>query len=350
MPTLTKPKSCEGCAAYRVGRGFVPPAIVPNPKYLLIGSGPTSDEYLDGQPFTGFAGRRLDSWLTRAGISRADCTLAHVVQCQLPYEKGAPREPTAHEIDHCRGAYWGQVVDGAELVIPLGIGATKALLGRKASSKDIGNLHGDLGHLVLPIQSPTYIAGGNWAEEPAQIEFLKYAKDLADGKPHERPNFDRPPPGVQFKESPGLDDLQAFSDQLGPSGHLVVDIETAGDHIRLVGLYDDAHHSYLGFPIRSIGGGVYWDRLTLPRAIEWLWGILADPAIGKTFHNGASFDIPMLERNGFTVCGYEFDTMLGMHIAYPGVPKGLEELSKVYLRAGGWKAMVRVDDEDVEEK
>ena len=335
-----------------MGRGFVP--LQPSSggaSLVLLGSGPSSDEYLDGVPFTGFVGHRVDYWLAGAGLGRTQVGLGHVVQCQLPYLKGAPREPTAAEISACHVAHWGPWLDQMKprVLVPVGIGATKALLGRQAKANDIGNLHLVGDRLVLPVQSPAYILGGNWSGEPAQIEYLKYAKELASGLEYRRPNFSQPPPCGKHTATPTLSDLREFRDSVGPGG-IVVDIETAGDHLRLVGLLTSDNHDYLGFPLRCQGGAGYWDPADLPSAVQWLWELLADPDIPKTFHNGQAFDVPVLERNGFVVAGYEFDTMLGMHVAYPGVPKRLEDLSKIYLRAGGWKSLVRGVEETGEGK
>ena len=348
-----KGAACVGCPAFQLGKGFVLPTEPTSGRngLVLIGSGPSSDEFLDGSPFTGFVGQRLEAWLSRAGLERSQLALGHVVQCQLPYERGAPREPKAPEVEWCRKAHWEPWLARVQprVVVPVGIGATKAFLGRQAKANDIGNLHLVGNWLVLPIQSPSYILGGNWAEEPAQVEYLKYAKELTNGLEHSRPDFSQPPPGVAFIYQPTLTDLHKFQANIGPGG-VVVDIETAGDHLRLVGLLARDNLDYLGFPLRSQGGAGYWSQSDLPAAVQWLWELLADPNVPKTFHNGSSFDVPMLERNGFVVSGYVFDTMLAAHVAYPGVPKGLEELTKVHLRAGGWKSLVKMDAETGEAK
>lgn len=350
-----KPAACAGCPAFKLGKGFVLATVPPNPEVIFLGSGPSSDEYLDSKPFVGRVGRKFDYWLTASG--KWDTTKqarGHVVQCQLPYEKGAPRPPKPAEIEFCRKAHWGVWFDAAsqKLVVPVGTEAMRATISSKLRAKDVGIRYKVGTTNYLPIQSPTWVLNGNWSSEPAQIAFLKHAKDILDGRAAEAPNFSEPPPGVRATISPQLDDLARWKADLDRSDRkqVVVDIETAGDHIRLVGLFDIASRSYLGFPIRTVGGGNYWPADQLATAVSWLWELLADPAIGKTFHNGISFDIPMLERNGFEINGVEFDTLLAAHIAYPGVPKGLEELSKVHLRAGGWKGLVKVDEDKEEYK
>lgn len=346
---LPKPASCQGCPAATVGKGFVPGVGKPDATMMVLGSGPTSDEFLNGTPFTGYAERRWNYWCSQAGVDQTRLAVAHVVWCQLPYEKGAPRKPTAAEVEHCRKTHWGAWLAqfNPKVRVTLGVPALKALVGPWADSNDIGNLVGTAPEPpTIGLQTFGYITGGNWSEEPAQVKFLRYANDIATGVVDgyaQRPDFTRPPPGVAFDFAPTLASLAAWRSALPDPAEVVVDIETAGDHIRLVGLYDVGGRSYLGFPIRSVGGGNYWGTADLPLAVEWLWDLLSDELVAKVFHNGQAFDIPMLERNGFVVEGYEYDTMLAAHVAYPGVPKGLEELAKVHLRAGGWKRMVKGD-------
>jgi hypothetical protein len=274
-----------------------------------------------------------------------------VVWCQLPYEKGAPRKPTTAEVSFCQKAHWGAWLAqfNPKVRVAVGVPALKALVGSWADSGDIGNLVGTAPEVpTISLQSPSYITGGNWSEEPAQVKFLRYANDIATGVVDgyaQRPDFTKPPPGVAFDFAPTLAGLATWRSALPDPATVVVDIETAGDHIRLVGLYCVTTRSYLGFPIRSVGGGSYWSTVDLPLALSWLFDLLSDPWVEKVFHNGQAFDVPMLERNGFVVDGYNYDTMLAAHVAYPGVPKGLEELAKVHLRGGGWKRMVKGTDE-----
>ena len=353
MPTA-KPSACAGCPAFTSGKGFVPAEGDPLSRMMLIGQGPGQDEYLDSRPFVGPAGRKLDYWLARAGLDRSKLAVGNAVWCWLP----ANREPTRPEFEFCRAAHWQRWLESfpdVRVVVPIGMSATVAILGKGTRSGAVGMVHPlppvdqgpQLPVVVLPIQHPAFILRGNWAEEPAQIEYLKYAKDIANGQANplgEVRSFSEPPAGLAgYYPTPTLTDLGKWRDQLTDES-ITVDIETAGEHIRLVGFYGSAA-GYLSFPIRVAGGGLYWSDSDFPSAVGWLWDLLSDSSVSKCFHNGQAFDVPMLERSGFVVAGYTFDTMLGMHVAYPGVPKGLEDLAKVYLRCGGWKQLVKIEGE-----
>lgn len=336
-----KPASCAGCPAFTAGKSFVPAEGPTDAKLILIGQGPGQDEALDGRPVVGPSGKKLDSWLVRAGIRRSECGVGNVVWCWLP----GNREPTPAEVEHCRKAHWGPWLEKfpqARVLVPVGIAAMRGLLGKEAAkASNAGRIFQLDQGWAVPLLHPAYILRGQFAEEPAQVEYLKRAKEIASGKDYEEEDFNRVPEGVWYRPSPTLGTLDEFRQRVGAAPVLAVDIETAGDHLRLVGLYCDATRSYLGFPVRTPGGGVYWNPQDLPVAVGWLWDLLSDPDVGKVFHNGQAFDVPMLERNGFVVRGYAFDTMLGMHIAATGVPKDLEYLSKLYLGKSGWKGMVK---------
>ena len=343
MP-LPKPSSCLGCPRSSSGKGFVPSEFPPEARVLFVGGGPSQDEFLDARMFTGAVGRKLDYWITAAGLDRRECALTHVVQCWI---QGAT--PTAEAIAFCHHqhrAHWIGTLPTGTVVVPLGIDATKYILGPRVKETSIGvRARAEVGGVprtVLPLLHPTDIVRGRWSDEPAQIAYLKQVKDILNGTQRHTPDDFTAPAPIRGKyiPTPGLGELDTFRASIGPNG-LAVDLETAGDHLRCVGLYGCDAGWYLSFPVRDVGGAQYWSAADLPIAVEWLWDLLSDPGISKLFHNGQAFDVPVLERNGFVVNGYDFDTMLAAHVAYPGTPKGLEDLSKVYLRVGGWKALVK---------
>jgi uracil-DNA glycosylase len=325
-----RPKICEGCPANPTSKSFVRPTGPKDAKIVFLGQGPDQDAALDGTPFTGVVGKKFDYWLAASGIRRSECGVGNVVQCWLP----APTKATKEEIEFCKERHWGPWLDGfsdRRIVV---------FVGTPHSGGSAGDVQRDeeRSHFTLGILHPSAVMRGQWSEEPHQIEYLKQAKAIADGLD---PILD-PEAHLQGDSitTPSLADLYNWEARLSGEG-VAVDIETAGDHIRLVGLCDLAPpHHYLGFPVRDVGGKQWWGA-DFRAAVEWLWRFLANDKIGKVFHNGQAFDIPMLERNGFVVGGLVFDTMLGMHIAATGVPKGLETLAKVHLGWPGWKDMVK---------
>ena len=72
--------------------------------------------------------------------------------------------------------------------------------------------------------------------------------------------------------------------------------------------------------------------------------------MGLVFHNGISYDIPLLERYGFEVRGLLVDTMWLAHHCYSELPKGLQFLATQYCWAPVWKSLVDEKDEGDEAK
>ena len=104
-------------------------------KYFLIGEAPGSQEDVEGVPFVGQAGRRLDKLLALAGIDINDCFLSNVCRCRPP----SNRTPKKKEIKACVEFLWREI----RLVKPetlITLGATP--LGLFTQSGGVSQLHG----------------------------------------------------------------------------------------------------------------------------------------------------------------------------------------------------------------
>lgn len=344
-----KPESCAGCPALTAGRSFVRATGPSSARIALVGQGPGEDEAWAGVPFVGRSGVTLSRWLARAGIDRTACHVSNVVWCWLPKN----RPPSVAEVAHCE-RHWQpplQQLPDLRVVVPIGIPAIKAvLLTERANMNWAGRVveHPTLpGVTVVPVLHPAFILRGMYAQEPAQIAYLRRAKHIADTG--ELPVTELPANSLL---QPTFEEMLQWEHELRASGDgMAVDIETAGDHIRMIGM---AHLAYPHRPIaihfRTMGGQPYWSGWRdFTEVATWVWRLLADDSLDKVFHNGQAFDVPLLELNGFQVAGYTFDTMLAQHVCYPGMSKGLEYMSKFYLGSPGWKHMVK-DEFDGEDK
>ncbi len=186
---------------------------------------------------------------------------------------------------------------------------------------------------LLPLLHPSAIDRGMWSHEPAQIRYLErlFKGDWIE---------------VDLSGPPGLGMLYPGADQLrGMHNHawelndpcLSIDIETAGDHIICVGFWLlnlDPFKMYDGlcYRFRMQGGEQYhtlWGEHL--EAVETLYEILEDPSIAKLFHNGATFDVPMLMRHGFDVGGRIIDTMMMQRSLYSEMKAGLQYCATLYL-------------------
>ena len=204
---------------------------------------------------------------------------------------------------------------------------------------------------VLPVIHPAAILRGQFHEEPAQVTYLKRARQLFLGAWVPR-NVELPPPETWLW--PTLGTLRNFDSYLSGANWnaLAIDIENAGKYITLIGLTamdmeKEQVGATLSLPFRVRYGQRYWTSYTEHRrAVEYLYDWLACPRLAKVFHNGVAHDVPILERDGFKVEGELWDTMVMTHHCYPEMKKGLSYCSTLYLGLNNWKLLLNEDDED----
>lgn len=130
-----------------------------------------------------------------------------------------------------------------------------------------------------------------------------------------------------------------------------LDIEWAGPHLVMVGLWDRDMRAG-GLTIRFITEGAphpwswpEWHRVVRALAV-WLY----DDTRLKSAQNGQSADWWMLEWVGFRVRGYDFDTMLAMHVANPESKKDLQSIGVGLAGLQPWKQLSKGELEGGEGK
>jgi len=121
---------------------------------------------------------------------------------------------------------------------------------------------------------------------------------------------------------------------------VAVDVETSGLDFWQCQLYsialsgDDGHNVSVSFTLM--------DYHTLPgemerRLVRELRGLLADPRVGKIYHN-APFDKAVLASKGFVIWGDTYDTQGAMHLIQPASPhKDLGWVRHTWLDTEPWK-------------
>lgn len=88
---------CKRCRLHWNRNQLVFGAGNPNADLLLVGEGPGEDENRSGEPFTGPAGKLLDGFLSRAGLSRKEVYIMNLIKC---WPEGN-RDPDTDEIRAC---------------------------------------------------------------------------------------------------------------------------------------------------------------------------------------------------------------------------------------------------------
>ena len=135
-------KNCTQCPLYKNRTHSVPGEGPENPSLMLIGEAPGKNEDLQGKPFVGAAGKKLNELLENAGIKRSEIFITSVNKCRPPEN----RPPTKDEAEMCMHLW---LTPQMHLLKPKVIG----LMGRTAISYVMGedfsyNLEKDHGKII----------------------------------------------------------------------------------------------------------------------------------------------------------------------------------------------------------
>lgn len=146
---------------------------------ILIGEAPGENEDLQGIPFVGRAGKLLNEFLEKAGLSRGhDLYIINTVKCRPPKN----RVPTNKEKETCRHFLISQI----EIIDPKVIllcGAT-ALKSFSTDKSPISKIRGELfeidangkAYKAMPIFHPSYLLRNHSIEENSPRDLM--LKDL----------------------------------------------------------------------------------------------------------------------------------------------------------------------------
>lgn len=124
----------------------------PHARVMFIGEAPGRNEDLQGEPFVGAAGKKLDSLLACAGLTRDEIYIANVLKCRPP----SNRNPRPGEIEACSPFLREQIRSiWPDIIVCLGNFATQFVL---RTDKGVTKLRGQVyttGHFaVIPTFHP----------------------------------------------------------------------------------------------------------------------------------------------------------------------------------------------------
>jgi len=179
-------RRCRRCLDF--GFPIVPRPIFSGPataRIMVVGQAPGKNEVKTGRPFDGPAGRRLFTWLARAGFDeeefRKNEYITAMTKC-YPGKKGTrgDRVPSATERRLC-APFLERELDlvDPEVLIPIGRIAISRFLGKVRLDEAIGNAYARGRRLIVPLPHPS---GANlWLNRPASRELLERAIDRLRG-------------------------------------------------------------------------------------------------------------------------------------------------------------------------
>lgn len=285
--------------------------------FVVVGEAPGKEEDQQGRPFVGASGKMLVSMLIKAGFQRDQVYMTNVCKCRPP----GNRTPTSQEVEACFPYLEEEILSlRPKALVAVGDTACLALTGRPLA-ENAGSLVNSLwpGIPVLPIYHPAFIMRGNQRLYTVNVWWLR---KLLEPPPSCDQNYlINPPAGVA---------LSKLEEWLGST--VAVDIETVGG-AEGEGL-DPWTDKIVGIAIsRAPGEALHLSGRLLEELKPALIEFLKESKL--VFHNNL-FDRRFIAIHWEPI-GCAGDTLLGMHLIEPDLPKSLDFVRTLYTSVGPYK-------------
>jgi uracil-DNA glycosylase len=339
--------------------GYVPASGPGSNGILLVGEAAGETEADWGKPFVGAAGFYLDRVLRRAGLNRDTYRVHNVLSCRPPnnYLANAPYE--AEAIASC-GHFLNTTINQMKpkVIVPLGDIALQRMTGYKGITRYRGRviMHPN-GAWIVPTYHPSFLLPRKGQAKTSKfvgavIRDLRYASQIAkEGFAYKHRAYTLDPTADEF--AMWANEFFAALER-DPDLYLSFDIETP---MKLKKKDEDefeddeeetdeeeevkeGEEPSIHEPILRISFSYrVGTAVSVPFQGPWLDTIrkLLACSAGKVVWNGARFDVPVLEANGYHVGGVIFDFMWGWHLLQSDLPKGLEYVSSFFTDILPWK-------------
>lgn len=350
---------------YVPGEGPVPSPIA------LVGEAPGASEDVYRRPFIGEAGQELNRMLQDAGLDRKQCYATNVFKHRPPnndiltnfvsgtdpsacraFPAYRPNKFLRSELaDEVRGLLGELVAVEPKVVVALGATALWALLGYQKITKYLGTIHPPIPKrpfYVLPTYHPSAVLR-NWSFRTTVVANLQKVSPLLgqSGRPS---SSSSPLAGFKIKVNPTLEEVERFAYETSKNYNaFAVDVETMHGQIRTISFAYSPTQAFV-IPFWEPPRASYWPSVEGEvRAIKAIASIFAREECTFIFHNGP-YDVQYIWRIwGIPIFGTIEDTMHGHWALEPELPKGLGQLSAIYLDLPEWKSLNRKKDQEKEE-
>jgi DNA polymerase len=173
-------EQCGGCDLCRKRNTIVFGRGNPSARLMFIGEAPGAEEDLQGEPFVGAAGKRLDRWIESIGLAREEVYIANIVKCRPP----GNRVPTPEEAKSCMPYLVRQIrAIRPEVLCTLGLTALNYLFGvEERITKARGRWREWNGIPLLPTYHPAFILRDPSREKEVFEDFKELARRLSPPK------------------------------------------------------------------------------------------------------------------------------------------------------------------------
>lgn len=329
----------------------------PDAKILVVGEAPGANEIEAGVPFVGASGQELMKMLAEAGISESDCRFTNVINIRPDqnninnfFATSKKESAKIGTIQHSGRYALPIIFEGIKelreeiirvkpnVVISLGNTALWACIGHIGIMKWRGSeLTGEInGHKfkLIPMVHPAAILR-NWDWRWFTVVDLRRAA-RESSSPTYAPlnhNFIVRPSFLSVRDVLSRLLLKVHSESV----RLAVDIETRDRHIACIGLAWSKVDAICIPLMDDTNPEGYWS-VEEECEIWWrLYRLLTHKnclVIGQNFMYDNQY---FVRRAGFA-CNLVDDTMMKMHVCFPGVPKALDFIASIWCeRYTFWK-------------
>ena len=159
--------SCPHCTSATGHTNTVFGTGNPDASLMFIGEAPGMEEDLQGVPFVGAAGKKLDQIIEAMGLCRTDVYIANTLKCRPPDN----RTPTPNEVAAC-GPYLKSQIEiiSPSVIVTLGSPASKYILETTTGITRLRGIWGAYkGIPVMPTYHPAYLLRNYTTETRSQV-------------------------------------------------------------------------------------------------------------------------------------------------------------------------------------
>lgn len=350
MPSLLQCTKCRlaqtATTVCMIGRGSETPQI------LFVGEAPGRNEDIQGVPFIGAAGRKLDDAMKEAGIDPSICRWTNTVRC-VPWQDPAKtdvRPPAEDEVLACKDYLTDEILKyKPKVIVAVGGTAARYFTGQTYITKARGKKYwykiGDQQFLVVPIIHTAAVLRGNAHYWTDIIADLTYVKRIVVGE-------DETTDYAIINDQHSLEEYTEFllrGYQSGEIKYITVDVETIGYPERPDAGLDpfDARSRLLTVQITHAHGqgrmilvdhkaSVFRDDMLKYALVGCLKRILSTIPVGGQNYK---FDFKWLYcKLGIITRKVVFDTQFGHHCLHGGTePNNLKYMAAMYCGMAGYE-------------